>query len=218
MPDHDGSSLRIAFVCRDAAADSVTGVAAQVRVIARAAARAGHDVHVLAERMPHGGGDAGGEGGLRWTCVAEPRDGHAYFTERHGYADRVYDALRRLPPFDLVEFVDAGGEALTALRARRLLGEFPDTPMAVAHHPWASAARAWDTGQPLTLDPTVDAFTERYALERADAVLACSRLTADRLGEVPHARVRLRPPVLPLDALPPAAGPDPAAATTVLHL
>jgi GT2 family glycosyltransferase len=72
--------------------------------------------------------------------------------------------------------------------------------------------------QPLSLDPTVDAFTENYCVAQADVVLSHSRLALsglERARRVVHAPP---PPPLSVEAMRDRGGPDPANVTTVLHL
>jgi hypothetical protein len=148
--------MRIAYVCR---ALNEPGCGAAVRRRAEAAVRAGHDVVLLGEKPPIG------RASPTWRAVARPREGHRYLTDGHAYADRVYDALRALhaeEPFDVLEFVDVGGEALTVLRARRMLGAFAGTRIVVVPQP--SAARP----APDSVEGAIGRFAEDYCRAHAD--------------------------------------------------
>jgi hypothetical protein len=101
--------MRVAYVSRELADR------------ARAAAEAGHEVHLISE-------DPGGT-----RPLAPARADHRYLSGAQAHADRVYDTLRSLhaaAPLDVVEFVDA--EGWTVVRAQRLLGEFAGVRL-VAH-------------------------------------------------------------------------------------
>src|SRR5262249_21317790 len=92
-------------------------------------------------------------------------------------------------PLDALEFADAGGEAMTVLRAKRLLGDFATTTIAVTLAPWATAA----PGLPADYGALITAFAERYCREHADAIVATSPLVARGIRRP----VLLRPPLEP---------------------
>jgi hypothetical protein len=114
---------------------------------AQAMAAAGHEVYLVSEAITAGRSrELLSAGSATWVRVEDGRPDHAYFTDGQGYADRVYDTLRRLRrarPLDLIEFPDRGGEGLTVLRARRLLGEFAGTRIVL--RPAAGAVAGPDT-------------------------------------------------------------------------
>src|SRR5450755_2454016 len=125
--------VRIAFVCRDLANARLTGPAARAFSTACAMADAGHDVHLVSDSLSAHRARALAAGrGPRWTRVRDTRPHHRYFTEQHAYADRIYDTLQKMTtsePFDVIEFSSAAAEALTTVRAKRLLGEFAGTSL-----------------------------------------------------------------------------------------
>jgi GT2 family glycosyltransferase/glycosyltransferase involved in cell wall biosynthesis len=213
--------MRLAYVCRDLAPDTVTGPGAQVFATAQAMAQAGHEVYLVSAAIAAARSRSLlSSGSPRWVRVEDTRPDHRYFSDQQAYADRVYDALRRLHdacPLDVVEFVDAGGEALTVLRAKRLLGEFPRTRIAVVLNPWSSAAGGPDGHRPGIVSGLITAFAERYCREHADVLVADSRRTA-QCAEPSRAPVALRPPGPVPGRLPRPRPARPAAARTVLHL
>ena len=81
--------VRIAYVCRELGTNSLTDPGARAFSTACAMAAAGHDVHLLSERIaaPRARMLAAGRG-PRWTRLREKRPQHRYFTEQHEYADR----------------------------------------------------------------------------------------------------------------------------------
>jgi GT2 family glycosyltransferase/glycosyltransferase involved in cell wall biosynthesis len=136
---------------------------------------AGHDVHLISESLAAHRARALAAGhGPRWTRVRDSRPGHRYFTDQHAYADLVYDTLQRLganEPFDVVEFSSAAGEALTAIRAKRLLGEFGDTALVVRMGSEFEIAPDSSRELLLTLENSIDSFARDYVLTHADALL-----------------------------------------------
>ncbi len=136
---------------------------------------AGHDVHLISESLAaHRARTLAAGHGPQWTRVRESRPAHRYFTDQHAYADRVYDTLQRLAtdqPFDVVEFSSAAGEALTAVRARRLLGEFASTALVVRMGAEFEVVAGIPREVSLTLEKSIDSFARDYVLMHADALL-----------------------------------------------
>jgi hypothetical protein len=170
--------VRIAFVCRDLAHSRLTGPGARTFSTAGAMASAGHDVHVLSDSLASHRARALAAGhGPQWTRVRETRPQHRYFTDQHAYADRVYDTLRKLAadePFDVIEFSSTAGEALTCVRAKRLLNEFADTVLLVRMGTELEVAQAEGRGRrptPLTLDRSINDFAHDYIAAHCDALL-----------------------------------------------
>lgn len=173
--------MRIAYVCRDLAVDDLIGAGARAFAAADVMSRAGHQVYLVCEALAaqweravrSGGGPA-------WVPVAPSSADHRYFTERQEYADRVYltlSELHREVGLDAVDF--AAAEAITTIRAKRLLGMFPSTTMAVqpgAEGTTTSAAQ--DVGD---FDDAIAAFMSRFSLEQADVVLADSTVLVEAI-------------------------------------
>ena len=106
--------------------------------------------------------------------MRDSRPAHRYFTDQHAYADLVYDTLQRLganEPFDVVEFSSGNGEALTAVRAKRLLAEFADTALVVRLGAEFELAPGMPREASLTLENSIDSFARDYVLTHADALL-----------------------------------------------
>jgi hypothetical protein len=164
--------MRIAFACRDLAVDRLTGAGARVFAEAQALARAGHEVYLLSEELSAPRAQALlSAGSPTWIRVEPTRHDHRYLVEAHRYADWIWDLLRDLHsqrPLDVVEFLDAGAEGLTTIRAKRLLDEFPTTTLAVTLNPWATVAGGPEAHRPVTVDQQLTAFAERYCAEHAD--------------------------------------------------
>lgn len=192
--------MRIGYICQDLARDMVIGSGAQVFATADAMAREGHDVCLISEDLSHvRRRSLTKQGRLIWYPVKPERQRHWYFTDRHAYADRVYDTLRELhndKPFDVFEFIDAGGEALTALRAKRLLGQFPATCFSVSLHPWSSTNHGPQAYQPIAFETAVTAYAEHYSRTHADLLVAGTATVARAFCSLAD-RVRVCPPCLP---------------------
>jgi GT2 family glycosyltransferase/glycosyltransferase involved in cell wall biosynthesis len=167
--------VRVAFVCRDLAHSRLTGPGARAFSTACALSDAGHDVHLISESLAAHRARALAAGhGPQWTRVRDSRPAHRYFTDQHAYADLVYDTLQRLganEPFDVVEFSSVNGEALTAVRAKRLLGEFTDTALVVRMGAEFEIAPGMPSEASLTLEHSIDSFARDYVLTHADALL-----------------------------------------------
>jgi GT2 family glycosyltransferase len=167
--------VRIAFVCRDLAHSRLTGPGARAFSLAYAMSDAGHDVHLVSESLAAHRARALAAGhGPQWTRVRDSRPGHRYFTDQHAYADLVYDTLHRLSAsesFDVVEFSSATGEALTAVRAKRLLGEFADTALVVRMGAEFEVTAGTPREMSLSLESSIDSFSREYVLTHADALL-----------------------------------------------
>jgi hypothetical protein len=167
--------VRVAFVCRDLAHSRLTGPGARAFATACALSDAGHDVHLISESLAAHRARALAAGhGPQWTRVRDSRPAHRYFTDQHAYADLVYDTLQRLgatEPFDVVEFSSATGEALTAVRAKRLLGEFADTALIVRMGAEFELAAGPPREASLTMENAIDTFARDYVRNHADALL-----------------------------------------------
>jgi GT2 family glycosyltransferase len=195
--------MRVALACRDLASDRLTGPGARVFASALAMARAGHDVYLLSEEFSASRARALlSAGSPTWIRVERTRPDHRYLIEEHRYADWVWDTLRDLHrkyPLDAAEFLDAGAEGLTTIRAKRLLGAFPTTTLAVTVNPWATVRHGPDAHRPMTFRRQLREYAERYCAEHAD----------------------VRRPVTVLKPVPgrmPSTQVDPAAARTVWRI
>ena len=187
--------MRIALSCRDLAAEELLGDGARVFARAREAAEAGHQVFLVAEELPPSRKDDR----VEWVPTAPARPDHRYFTEAHRYADRVLDTLRTLGDLDVAEFLDAGAEGLSTIRAKRLLGEFGGTTLRVVRCPWSTAAGGPAAHRPLTAEHQFTGFAERYCTEHAD-------VTTTVTTSVTPTASRTRPAVWRLGAYRPDAG------------
>jgi hypothetical protein len=159
--------MRVVLVCRDLAVERPAGPAARVFATAQTLAGDGHEVYLLSEELSAPRARAlSPAGSPRWIRVEPTRPDHRYLIEAQRYADRVWDALRELHeqrPLDIVEFPGTGAEGLTTIRAKRLLGAFPETTLAVALSPQAIV-----TDQPVTVEQQLTSFAEQYCAAHAD--------------------------------------------------
>jgi glycogen synthase len=212
--------MRIAYGCRGLAEDSVATSGAHAFAAAAAMAQHGHDVWLVSESLgAHWRRALARFDRLQWQPLVAARPRHRYFTDQHCYADRVYDTICLLhgqEPLDVIDLVDAGGEALTILRARRLLGRFPTTRLVVSLHPWATATHGPQAYRPATFTTELVAFAERYVRQHADVLLSPSPTVA-LAGTARTERDRHYVPGLP-DLGPPPRRTESEAAATVLWL
>jgi GT2 family glycosyltransferase len=221
-----GGFMRVAFVCQDLAHSRLTGPGARAFATACALSDGGHDVHLISESLAAHRARALAAGhGPQWTRVRDSRPAHRYFTGQHAYADRVYDTLQRLganQPFDVVEFSSADGEALTAVRAKRLLGEFADTALVVRMGPEFEVGPRARRPASLTLENSIDSFGREYVTAHADALLTDTAPRdadwPDRQSTVEHAPVDVAPFVPGPRGVPTLRIPEVGAALTSWHL
>ncbi|MEU6657142.1 glycosyltransferase [Streptomyces sp. NPDC046900] len=213
--------MRVAYVCRDLATDSATGPGAHAFAAANAMALAGHEVHLISEELAAPWRQLlPGISRLNWQPLLPERVAHLYFTERQSYADRVYDTVQAVHDetgLDVIELPDAGGEALTLLRAKRLLARFPNTRLAVSLQPWSTIRLGPTAHQPTEYTAELTAYAEQYARSHADIVLAATQADADTAG-VHSGQLRRCLPSLPYPDSTPPGGFAPDAARTVLWL
>jgi glycosyltransferase involved in cell wall biosynthesis len=213
--------VRIAYVCRDLASSRLTGPGARTFSTASAMAAAGHDVHLLSESLaaPRARALAAGHG-LQWTRVRETRPQHRYFTEQHAYADRVYDTLAKLhndEAFDIVEFSSATAEALTSVRAKRLLGEFAATALLVRIGAEIEALHFGRRALPLTFEQAVNNYAHQYVRTFADGVFV-DALTGHDALDIVGRTPQLAPFVANPSHVPTLRIPEVDAAHTIWHL
>jgi hypothetical protein len=102
---------------------------------------------------------------------------------RHALA--VYHTLKALHarhPFDFVEFPDLLGEGVFALRARRTLGEFGSSVLAVRLHTPSFERRELNRAAALDLDAASQEYQEEAALREADLVLSPTHGLLERVS------------------------------------
>ncbi len=122
-------------------------------------------------------------------------------------------------PFDVVEFSSVNGEALTAVRAKRLLGEFAQTALIVRMGAELEAAPGTPREMSLTLEHSIDAFAHDYVLTHADALLTDTppRDVDPALG-MTRAPIHIAPFVPGPRGVPALHIPEVGAVLTVWHL
>lgn len=180
--------MRVALVSRELAPFYGGGIGTYVSEMSAVLAAAGHEVHVLTG--PHEDVLSRGPAlrpGVRFHCV-EMESGRAaldaYPTFPMRYSMAVYEALERLAadgPFDYIEFPDYHAEGYFALRAKRTLGRFGRTVMAVRLHSPAWLCRGADGDARLTLELAHIEHMERSAVAEADVVIAPGRRVLERV-------------------------------------
>ena len=218
--------MRVAFVCRDLAHIRLTGPGARAFSTACALSDAGHDVHLISEGLAaHRARSLAAGHGPQWTRVRESRPTHRYFTDQHAYADRVYDTLRRLAadqPFDVIEFSSADGEALTAVRSKRLLGEFASTALVIRMGAEFELAASTPREVSLTLETSIDSFARDYVRTHADVLLTDTPpgdvVSLDTPSILASAPVQIAPFVPGPRGIPAVSIPEVGAALTIWHV
>ncbi|HWF40947.1 MAG TPA: hypothetical protein VN683_02575, partial [Acidothermaceae bacterium] len=160
--------------------------------------------------------------GPQWTRVRDSRPAHRYFTDQHAYSDLVYDTLQRLSanePFDVVEFSSLNGEALTAVRAKRLLAEFANTALVVRMGAEVEVAPGTPREVSLTLENSIDSFARDYVLAHADALLTDTPpRDIDAASGAARAPIHVAPFVPGPRGVPTLRIPEVGAVLTIWHL
>jgi glycosyltransferase involved in cell wall biosynthesis/GT2 family glycosyltransferase len=166
--------------------------------MARALADAGHEVHVLTARHPGLPGRLDAAPGVQVHAVDPPgASASCLGPDQARHAVQAYETLRRLDaerPFDVIEFPEYDGEGQVCLEARRTLGAFARTVLAVRLHTPSVDVRTLDGDPRLSLDLACIDFLEASSIEWADLVLSPT--------EAMLARVRARQ-LIPRAALSP---------------
>ena len=134
--------------------------------------------------------------------------------------DRVYDTLLKLTssePFDVVEFSSAAAEALTAVRAKRLLGEFASTSLVVRMGAELEGDGTAPRSAPLDLERSVDDHARTYIATHADTLLTDTAV-ADAPGLLASSRIEVAPFVPDPLGIRTLRIPEFGAALTIWHL
>ena len=204
--------LRICLCSRQLSPFEVGGIGTYVSVMSRALAEAGHDVHLVTARYPGLGESLPEAPGVSIHPV-DPPEAAARFLRpeqvRHAY--QVWQTVRRLDaeaPFDVIEFPEYDGEGYFCLEARRTLGAFPETLLAVKLHTPSLDVRELDGDARLSFDLACIDHLESCSIVWADVVLSGTHAMLDRVRErqpLPRAAIS-RYPLDPVFAEPaPAA-------------
>ena len=190
--------LRICLCSRQLPPFETGGIGTYTVLMARALAEAGNDVHVLTARHPGLPGRLDAAPGVTLHPVDPPgADARFLGLDQVRHAFQVYETLRRLDaerPFDVIEFPEYDGEGRVCLEARRTLGAFARSVLAVRLHTPSVDVRTLDGDPRLSLDLACIDFLEGSSIEWADLVLSPT--------EAVLARVRARQ-LLPRAALSP---------------
>ncbi|HZH74454.1 MAG TPA: glycosyltransferase [Archangium sp.] len=194
--------MRICLVSRDLAPFHAGGVGTYVSWASRALTTAGHEIHVLTAALPGLTPSEELPPGVRVhlaACDSGPATLGACRDEPMRHALAVYHTLRTLHaqhPFDFVEFPESLGEGAFALRARRTLGEFGSSVLAVRLHTPSFERRVLNRTDALDLDAACQEYQEEVALREADLLLSPTHGLLDRVVR----RLGLQQPgaVLPL--------------------
>ncbi|MFZ4575692.1 MAG: glycosyltransferase, partial [Phycisphaerales bacterium] len=220
------ASMRVCFVSRETQPGAGGGIGTAVRLMSRHLVRAGHEVTVLTG--PRRDDAMEFEPGVRVEHL-DLRAGRAAIRAWGGFnmvwAVAVLDHLRSLPAFDHIEFPDYHAEGYFALRAKRTLGDFAATTLAVRLHAPTALCRVHDQAHGLDYETALTEHMELAGLNDADLLVGATRAAIGMVVDLARARGlwRERVPwdrrevVVPLPVEVPTAPPMPPSATrTVL--
>ncbi len=149
--------------------------------MARALRDVGAEVHVLT--FPRPGLDSVGESALRGVKLhtVHLKKGTAAYPAYNCRALRhsmgVYEALEprhARERFEVSEFPDFGGEAYFSMRARRAMGCFDDTVLAIRCHTPIAVCKQFQGNASLNRSDVIVEHMERFCLGEADRITAPS--------------------------------------------
>ena len=144
--------------------------------MARALTESGHEVHLLTARHDGLPGHLDEAPGVVVHAVDPPAAAARFLgPDQVRHATQVFETLRRLDadrPFDVIEFPEYDGEGYVCLSARRTLGAFDRTVLAVRLHTPSVDVRELDADPRLSLDLACIDFLESSSIAWADLVLS----------------------------------------------
>jgi len=183
--------MRICLVSREVAPFvSGGGIATYTPLMAHGLVAAGHEAHILTSahenlqgRIPANLSD------VAWHSVP-PAGGDfdldGWPSEMLKHSMGVYRELKRLHAahrFDWIEFPDYNGEAYWTVRAKRSLGEFADTTLAVRTHMPDYICADIDLAARASRERAVTWHMERMSVAEADVLTSPSRAMLERTIE-----------------------------------
>ncbi|MBE9199984.1 MULTISPECIES: glycosyltransferase [unclassified Nodularia (in: cyanobacteria)] len=170
--------MKIAYVSREFGPITGGGIGTYIANITKYMAKRGHDVYLITDCFT--------ESNLHYlppnvTLIrTEPAlsDRH-FFTYNQNYSDRVYQTLKLLTPFDVIEFAEYNAEGFTTIRAKKLLNEFANTQLVVKLHTPRSLLVEIDEEKHTTTQTPIDIYLEDYCVKNADIVTSPSASLAE---------------------------------------
>ncbi len=183
--------MRVCLVSREVAPFiNAGGIATYTPLMARSLVAAGHEAHILTcpheelrERVP------ANMRGVEWHAAETTGGDYAldgWFSDLLKHSMSVYRALKRLHAehrFDWIEFPDYNGEAYWSVRAKRTLGEFADTTLAVRTHMPDYICVDFDQAPRTNREKAIIWHMERMSVAEADVLTSPSRAMLEKTIE-----------------------------------
>ncbi|WP_414528409.1 glycosyltransferase [Nodularia chucula] len=174
--------MKIAYISREFGPITGGGIGTYIANITKYMAKRGHNVYLIT--------DCFSESNLHYlppnvTLIrTEPEisDRH-FFTYNQNYSDRVYQTLRLLSPFDIIEFAEYNAEGFTTIRAKKLLNEFANTQLVVKLHTPRSLLVTIDEEKHTNTQTPIDIYLEDYCVKNADIVTSPSASLAEYFSQ-----------------------------------
>ena len=174
--------MKIAYVSREFGPITGGGIGTYIANISKYMAERGHDVYLITDcfsachlhYLPP-----------KVTLIrTEPAISDRYFfTYNQNYSDRVYQTLKLLSPFDVIEFAEYNAEGFTTIRAKKLLNEFANTQLVVKLHTPRSFLVELDEEKHTNTQTPIDIYLEDYCVKNADIVTSPSASLAQYFTE-----------------------------------
>lgn len=179
--------MRALLVSRELAPYYGGGIGTYTAAMAASLADAGHDVHILT--APHEGLTPGPLRASVTIHTTNLESGLAALDAYPAYAMRysmaVYESVQRLAAdthFDLIEFPDYHAEGYFACRAKRTLGRFADSLLAIRLHSASWLCQEADRDARITPEHAYQHHMERAALAECDAIISPGRRILERIS------------------------------------
>ncbi len=181
--------MGIAYVCREFGPVTGGGIGTYVYNACMAMVARGHRVYLVTDCFNEENLHLLPEH-IELVVLHETRTNRqgSFVSPHHEYSYRVYDTLHALVDdgkIDVVEFAEFGVEGFTAIRAKRILGEFDETKLVVKLHTPGSLLYEINEDRRLHVDSLCDYYMEDYCVKYADMVTSPS----SSLGEYFKKRV-----------------------------
>lgn len=165
--------MKIAYVSREFGPITGGGIGTYIANITAYMSKRGHKVYLITDCFT--------ESNIHYlppnvTLIhPEPEPSDCYFfTYNQNYAQRIYQTLKSLAPFDVIEFAEYNAEGFTTIRAKKLLNEFANTKLVVKLHTPRSLLVQIDEEKHTNTQTAIDIYLEDYCVKNADLVTSPS--------------------------------------------
>jgi glycosyltransferase involved in cell wall biosynthesis len=180
--DSPQTERNIVYVSREFGPITGGGIGTYIENVTRDMARRGHRVFLVTECFNADNAHLLPPGVRLVTPLPVPPNRRGcYLSPNHEYSDRVYLTLKelaRITPLDVVEFADFDAEGFVSIQAKRTLGEFARTKLAVKLHTPTDLVSTVNGMSLVSAERHMTMHMEQYALRHCDLLISPSRALA----------------------------------------